>query len=829
MGKKSAILKKLDGIIKDADTLKGKKNYVEAVRRYREGINFLRLKATDMEGREEEVSKITGMINQTHSAEIIDVIAQGRKLVSSNKFAEAMEKFKYAMEITDRIDEYTLKESEQKMIKFEISKKDLTELIEEGKKLEEEQDLDNALEIFQKALDDGNKLYEAENEDIVDIENLINQTYSSKIKKVVDIGNDYKSSGKLDDTIKSYGDALSITEKMFDSQIKEKEISNLQDQLNQIYSEKLKPFIEKAQQLISEDNSEGATKELKNAEEIVIKMFESNQKRDELNSIGKLLNPLLIGKSKQFIDKGEAIIEDPMYARSVTTIVEAATSLNEALNILKQSIDSTEKDNEIEKVSKILNKACSEGIELRENDGAQLIDQKKYEEAISELYSALSIAKNMACEEDQNKATDGIKNLINRVYIAEIEDILEDGEKFLEQKKYDKAQDIFNEAMGISNKMYVSNETEREIGRIKSLLYQAEMKGVVATGYVSEKMKKYEQELDELKNELDRANTITDAERRRKKIEDVKHQIDIVYSNLIKLVIEQGNVQADQNKFDEAGNEIENALKLTELIEYSSVRDDELKKIIVAVCDYGNLLAKQNKFDQAYEQNDKLLKITERIKDADIKTEEISKIKLLYEQQLDTKVKQDIANGKYDEAIKYCQKAIDLDDAYVGSYLNMGNAYIKKEEFDRAIEYFEKAVKLDSNYKNAWCDMGLANRLKADYDNALKNIEKAIEIDNNFALAWYRKGNVYKHKGELNKAIESYKKVIDLKPDFSKAWLFMGSIYFVNKEYNKAIELIDKAIELDSEVSNEISSIITDFKNTESKIVVKLTDLFTKK
>ena len=121
------------------------------------------------------------------------------------------------------------------------------------------------------------------------------------------------------------------------------------------------------------------------------------------------------------------------------------------------------------------------------------------------------------------------------------------------------------------------------------------------------------------------------------------------------------------------------------------------------------------------------------------------------------------------------------------------------------------------------------HELKEDYENALKNLEKAIEIDSNFALAWYRKGNVYKHKKESNQAIESYKKATELNSDNAKAWLFMGSVYFVNKEYNKAIECIDKAIELDSEVSKEISSIITDFKNTESKIVVKLTDLFKNK
>jgi len=105
MGKKSAILKKLEVFIKTANNLKDKKNYDEAVRKYREGINFLRVKATDMEGREEEVSNIIRMIDQTHSANIMDLLIESDKLVGGLKFAEAMEKFNYATEIANNIDD----------------------------------------------------------------------------------------------------------------------------------------------------------------------------------------------------------------------------------------------------------------------------------------------------------------------------------------------------------------------------------------------------------------------------------------------------------------------------------------------------------------------------------------------------------------------------------------------------------------------------------------------------------------------------------------------------------------------------------------------------
>jgi tetratricopeptide (TPR) repeat protein len=466
---------------------------------------------------------------------------------------------------------------------------------------------------------------------------------------------------------------------------------------------------------------------------------------------------------------------------------------------------------------------------MRKDKGVQYIEQKEYEKAISEMYSALSMAKNMACAEDDNVEINDIKNMINQIYSSEIEDILEKGKDLISKKKFEEAREIFNKAMKISNKMYVSDEMEKQISTIKNLLYQAEMKQVVAEGYVTEEQTKFEKELEELNKELERANSITDPESKRKKISDIKHQIDSVYSNQIELLIEQGDLQAEGNKFNKAIQEIDKALKFIDLIEYTVVRDNELKRLIGATSEYGNLLAMKNKFEEAFKDYDKALLISELIKDKTIKEEEISKIKLLYEQELDNKVKQDLEKGEYDVAIDYCNKAIKLDNTYVESYFNMGNAYHNKKDYDKAIEYFNKAVELDPNHVNAWNDMGLAYVLKSDYDNALNSINKALEIDPNYAIAWYRKGNVYKHKNESNQAIESYKKATDIKSDYAKAWLFLGSIYYDNKEYDKALEYIEKAIELESKIAKEISPLIKDFKNLANLIQEKISNLFKNK
>jgi len=831
LAKKTVVLKKLNPILSEADALKSKKNYVDAVRKYREGINFLRLKATDMEGREDEVNNIMAKIDDVHCVEIDDIIANATKLADSKKFNESIQDLNRALKVADNIDNTNLKNKEISVIKLEIRKTDLKSLIEEGIKTNEKEEFDNALGTFKRALNDANDIFSSDvkNSEIIRIKELINQTHSKKIKVKINDANDLKQNAKLNDSIKEYEIALKIAKEMFESKLKDNEVSNLENLINQVYTEKIAPILENGKELINQGKSEDSIDELNKAIKIAEKMFETPLKKSDLKAIGELINPLLAEKISSIKEKGLEITREDNFIQTASKINDAAEIFNDALSVAKNMVDSADKDKQIRDLSNLIEKMCSSGIKIRKEKGIELIKQKQYEKAISEMYSALSIAKNMVNAEEDNKEIAEIKDLVNQIYSSEIDDVLEKAKELLKQKQFENAREIFNEAMTISNKMYLSEAMEKEIGKIKNLLYQSEMKQIVAGGYVSEEQKKFEKQLEDLQKELEEANLITDPERRSKKISEVKLLIDNVYSDQIKLIIEQGNLYAEQNIFDASEKEIDKTLMFVDLIEYTVVKDNELKKIIEATYEYGNLLAKKNTFDNAFKFYDKALSISQNIKDKDIKNGKIKDIKLFYEKELDNKVKQDIKNGKFDIAVKYCEKAISLDEKYAESYQNLGNAYIYKKEYGNAIENFKRVVELVPNHVNAWNDMGLACELKGDYDNALKSLNSAIEIDSNNSVAWFRRGNVYKSKNESSQAIDNYRNATELDQNHAKSWLFLGSIYYENKDYDNAMKCFDKAIQLDSGIKNQINTQISEMKKLIDKIQQKLIELFKNK
>ena len=170
----------------------------------------------------------------------------------------------------------------------------------------------------------------------------------------------------------------------------------------------------------------------------------------------------------------------------------------------------------------------------------------------------------MAIPEETNEFFIDLKNTVNKVYLAQIEDVLKEGTDKLALKNYKEAIVIFNRALEMTNKMYLTQEMEEEINKIKGLVYQAELKELVDRGDLSEEIQKFEKEIEKLNKKMDYAKTIDDPNRRFQEMEQIKKSIDEVYHSEIKLLVEQGVQLADSETFKESFENFERAIKIME-------------------------------------------------------------------------------------------------------------------------------------------------------------------------------------------------------------------------------------------------------------------------
>jgi len=118
-------------------------------------------------------------------------------------------------------------------------------------------------------------------------------------------------------------------------------------------------------------------------------------------------------------------------------------------------------------------------------------------------------------------------------------------------------------------------------------------------------------------------------------------------------------------------------------------------------------------------------------------------------------------DGKYNIAIKYFKKAIEIYPDYEDALFKIGFTHERQKEYEEALKYYERVLKLNPNAWDAWYSIGIVYAKMEKYKKALPYFKKAYELkpDNpNVADAYAR---VYRYLGNHKKAdkiIEEYRK-----------------------------------------------------------------------
>lgn len=148
--------------------------------------------------------------------------------------------------------------------------------------------------------------------------------------------------------------------------------------------------------------------------------------------------------------------------------------------------------------------------------------------------------------------------------------------------------------------------------------------------------------------------------------------------------------------------------------------------------------------------------------------------------------------ARYDEAIGYYEKALDLDLKAHGPehpnlaayWNNLGDAWRNIGEYNKSIEFYERALASDlktfgpehPNVAIYWNNLGAVWQVKGEDDKAIEYIEKALASDlKNFgsdhpqvASIWNNLGGAWQNKGDTSKAREYFNMALEV---FQKAGL----------------------------------------------------------
>jgi len=119
---------------------------------------------------------------------------------------------------------------------------------------------------------------------------------------------------------------------------------------------------------------------------------------------------------------------------------------------------------------------------------------------------------------------------------------------------------------------------------------------------------------------------------------------------------------------------------------------------------------------------------------------------------------------EWDRAIQDYTRAIELDPKNNAAYNNRGIAFYDKQEWDKAIQDYTRAIELDPKEANAYTNRGKVFRYKEEWDKAIQDYTRAIELDPQYASTYYYRGLAFHHKQEQDKANQDYNRAVELDP-----------------------------------------------------------------
>ncbi|MHA1234356.1 MAG: tetratricopeptide repeat protein [Promethearchaeota archaeon] len=783
---KKSDLKKLNFIMQEGNEFKNLKEYNSAVEKYLEALRFVEDKVKEPEEREDETANIKSQIDQVYSVKIIDIIDEARNFIVNKDFDSAFNTFDEAARIADKIIDKDMNDYEVKEINFLINKTRIEESLFQAVLVKNKQELDKAISMLYDTLNAAKDFYMEDLEDqmIKKIEETINQTYSSKVSNLIENAKKFKDNDNLDETLEEFQHALELVDKYFDSDLKHTDKQNLINLTNQLYTEKINAIMEDGKKLFEESTFEDAAKKFEEAITISNKMYDTDYKRSEIKRINSMasvvLNPIYLEKIKPLFNEGKERIFNDNFEEDIVVVNEALDLFDKSLELANKMADSNEKIEVLSEITDSINNTCKIRIKFIKEKSIQKIGQRDYEKAINDLYAAISVAKRLPISDENNEDLEDLKNTVNKVYLAQIDEVVREGTDKLANKNYDEAIKIFNRALVMTNKMYLTQEMEEEINKIKGLVYQAELKDLVDRGDLSEELQKFEKELNKLNKKMDYAKTIDDATRRFQEMEQIKKSIDDVFYSKVKLLVEQGVQLAENENFSESFKNFESAININD-----SIKSPEFKNRIA--------------------------------------------IKYEYRLKLIDKAKLEIEKNSYDTAIQDCNKAIELDSTHIDAYYYIGIANNEKKEYNTAIDYFKKSIDLNPNHAKAWNHMGFSHEKLGQFEKAIDSYKIAVGFDSTYTLAHYNLANGYKHEKQYDLAIEFYKKTTEIEPNYALAWIFMGYAYLDKNDYHSALQNLEKAIEINPDLGKDIKFSIDTIKKSIEKLQKDLLEKFNKK
>jgi Tfp pilus assembly protein PilF len=127
-------------------------------------------------------------------------------------------------------------------------------------------------------------------------------------------------------------------------------------------------------------------------------------------------------------------------------------------------------------------------------------------------------------------------------------------------------------------------------------------------------------------------------------------------------------------------------------------------------------------------------------------------------------------NGEYDHAIALYKNSLEKHPT-AEAHTFLGWTYHFQGKIEEAIAECKRAIEVDPDFGNPYNDIGAYLIDLKRYDEAIPWLERALEAPRYEPrhYPYFNLGRVYYSKGMINRAREYFQKALDIEPDYTLA------------------------------------------------------------
>ncbi|XP_075702593.1 cell division cycle protein 27 homolog isoform X3 [Rhinoderma darwinii] len=138
---------------------------------------------------------------------------------------------------------------------------------------------------------------------------------------------------------------------------------------------------------------------------------------------------------------------------------------------------------------------------------------------------------------------------------------------------------------------------------------------------------------------------------------------------------------------------------------------------------------------------------------------------------------------EHDIAIKFFQRAIQVDPGYAYAFTLLGHEFVLTEELDKALACFRNAIRVNPRHYNAWYGLGMIYYKQEKFSLAEMHFQKALDINPQSSVLLCHIGVVQHALKKSDKALDTLNKAISIDPKNPLCKFHRASILFANEKY----------------------------------------------